>query len=48
MQGTIADQVTDIGNHPFRTGLDKLVVIILFQVFFQYRNLFCDHRQQGL
>src|SRR5215211_7244667 len=46
MQRVVTDQVADVRQHPWRAGLDKLIVVKLLEIFFQNSDLLCDEGEQ--
>src|SRR5258707_12446469 len=46
MQRAITDQVADVRQDPWRTGLDKLIVVKLLEVFLPNSDLPCDKSEQ--
>ena len=46
IQWPVANQVADVGRHPVGAGLDELVVVELFYVFFQCLELPRDQLNQ--
>src|SRR5215471_16521664 len=48
VNGVVANQLPDIGDHPGSAGFNKLVVVKLPNVFFENRGLDSGDGQQGL